>query len=272
MTPPRRPGWRLPALAALAILALGAPGSTREGEEGARERALLRQLAETRRQANEAGIASQKRIDTLSDETDQLFAKHSAAVSQLEALRSYNESMRDIVGAQEEELSSLRAQLEQVDAVGRSVTPLMLRMIAALDSFIELDLPFLQGERTERVANLRRLMTRADVSVSEKYRLIMEAYQSETEYGRTIEAYRGPLQPAGSGATVDFLRFGRIALVYLTLDESEAGVWDAATRSWHVLDRSYHADIRDGLRIARKQIAPDLIDLPLPPPSAPGGA
>jgi hypothetical protein len=203
----------------------------------------------------------------LSDETDELFARHSAAQSQLAALRSYNQTMREIVATQDDELDSLRAQLEQVDAVGRSVTPLMLRMIAALESFVALDVPFLIDQRKEKLAELRRLMIRADVPVSEKYRLIMEAYQLEAEYGRTIEAYRGPLSPAGSGETVDFLRFGRVALVYLTLDEAEAGVWDAESRSWQVLDSSFHSDVRNGMRVARKQIAPDLIYLPLPPAS-----
>jgi hypothetical protein len=263
MHSPWRPRWALAALLGAAVLlALGTAALA--DRAGDRERALLRQLSETQRKSNQAGVASQKRIEKLSDETDELFAKYNAAVDQLAALRSYNASMREIVSGQEGELSSLRGQLEQVDAVGRSVTPLMLRMIAALESFISLDHPFLMKERTERLEELRRLMIRADVPVSEKYRLIMEAYQLEAEYGRTLEAYRAPLDPEGE--TVDFLRFGRVALVYLTLDESEAGVWDARTRSWQVLDGSAHDDIRTGMRIARKQIAPDLISLPLPPP------
>jgi hypothetical protein len=106
-------------------------------------------------------------------------------------------------------------------------------------------------------------MHRADVTESEKYRNIMEAYQIENEYGRTIEAYRSTLAQDDKEVTVDFLRVGRIALIYQTLDESEAGVWNQQTRSWEPLDRSFRSAIRDGLRIARKQSAPDLIRLPL---------
>ena len=107
-------------------------------------------------------------------------------------------------------------------------------------------------------------MGRADVTNAEKYRRIMEAYQIENEYGRTIEAYRGGLERDDREITVYFLRFGRIALLYQTLDESEAGVWNAETGSWVPLDSSYRSTIRQGIRIARKQAAPDLIQLPLP--------
>jgi len=148
--------------------------------------------------------------------------------------------------------------------VGRSVTPLMLRMIEGIEAFVKLDVPFLMDERMGRIADLRTVMTRADVSKSEQFRQILEAYQIETEYGRTIEAYRSTLDRDGKKITVDFLRFGRNALLYQTLDGLEAGVWDQANRSWSPLDSGYRSAIREGLRIARKQAAPDLIRLPLP--------
>jgi hypothetical protein len=100
----------------------------------------------------------------------------------------------------------------------------------------------------------------------------MEAYQIENEYGRTIEAYRAPLELDGEETTVDFLRFGRIALVYQTLDASRSGVWNREARSWQPLDSGYRSSIRDALRIALKQAAPDLVTLPLPAPTDARGA
>ena len=217
-----------------------------------------------RQDANIDGIASQKRIDAVNAQTDQLFSRYTTALRQVDSLRVYNRQMRDLIASQEAELVSLSDQIDRVEEVGRSVTPLMLRMISALDSFVALDTPFLKKEREERVAELHALMARADVSNAEKYRNIMEAYQIENEYGRTIEAYRSNLDRDGKEVTVDFLRFGRIALVYQTLDGNETGVWDPETQSWVVLDDDYRTPIRQGLRIARKQSAPDLIRLPLP--------
>jgi hypothetical protein len=109
-------------------------------------------------------------------------------------------------------------------------------------------------------------MDRADVTIGEKYRRMLEAYQIEMDYSRTIEASRGELQTGGGTRTVDFLRIGRIGLYYLTLDRREVGHWNPANDAWEVLPSRYKLPIRNGLRIARKQTAPDLLRLPVPAP------
>ena len=70
-------------------------------------------------------------------------------------------------------------------------------------------------------------MPRADITISEKYRLILEAYQIELEYGRTLSAYEGRLGTGADARTVEFAQLGRVSLMYRTLDGSETGYWDA---------------------------------------------
>jgi hypothetical protein len=224
----------------------------------------LDRMLDVRDEGNEESVGVQKKIDTISDETDSLAGQYRTVLKQIDSIRIYNQQMEALIASQREELVSLADQLDRVELVGRSVTPLMLMMIDAIDKFVELDIPFLMDERSGRIAELRGMMSRADLTNAEKYRQIMEAYQIENEYGRTIEAYRGTLKLGDREATVDFLRYGRIALVYQALDESGTGVWNQATRSWDPVDSSYRSAIRNGLRIARKQAAPDLISLPLP--------
>jgi hypothetical protein len=216
-----------------------------------------------RGQANTELAGSQERIEKLSDATDDLLTLYQSALRQKESLYTYNRQLDALIVAQESERASLVEQMDRVELVSREVTPLMLRMIDALDSFVALDVPFLEEERETRILDLRKLMHRADVTEAEKYRRLMEAYQIENEYGRTIEAYRSTLTKTDRELTVNFLRVGRIALVYQALDESEAGVWNQELRRWELLDSSFRTAIRQGLRIARKQAAPDLILLPL---------
>jgi len=231
----------------------------------------LAEAVSVRHQGNVDGIASQKRIDSTSAETESLFTQYQSALAQIDSIRVYNAQMTRLIENQDDEIASLRDQVDRVEIVGRSVTPLMLRMIEAVDATVRLDIPFLEKERTERIVELRKLMSRADVSSAEKYRQIMETYQMENEYGRTIEAYRSTLVLDGIDVKVDLLRFGRIALVYQTLDGKESGVWNQETREWDALGSDYQTAIREGLKIARKQMAPDLIRLPLPVAVAEGG-
>ena len=104
--------------------------------------------------------------------------------------------------------------------------------------------------------------------VVEKYSRGMEAYQIEMEYGRNIEAYTGDLHQADRTRTVEFLRIGRIALMYLTLDGQEAGYWDKDAETWRTLPEHAHRSISQGLRIARKQAPPDFIEVPVPGPKS----
>ena len=83
-------------------------------------------------------------------------------------------------------MTSIRRQIDEVTNVDRTITPLMFRMIDALEQFVGLDVPFLLSERQQRVAALRALMDRSDATPAEKYRRILEAYEIENEYGRTI--------------------------------------------------------------------------------------
>jgi len=139
----------------------------------------------------------------------------------------------------------------------------MERMIDGIEQSIALDIPFLLEERTKRVETLKQIMERSDVSVAEKFRKVMEAYQIENEFGRTIEAYQGELNLDGSTRQVDFLRIGRVGFLYQTLDGTETGVWDQKNREWVDAAGSASA-VRLGLRMARKQTAPDLLKLPFP--------
>jgi hypothetical protein len=223
----------------------------------------LDQLVAQRMEVNDEAAKSQVRIDKISDDTDRLLAEYRIVLQRIDALRVYNQQVSELIASQDEEMTSLRRQIDDVELVGREVTPLMLGMLDSIENFVELDVPFLPAERSERIAGLHDVMGRADVTDAERYRRIMEAYQIENEFGRTIEAYQGELNLDGSTRQVDFLRFGRVAFLYQTLDGSETGVWDQKKRAW--LDASEYASAaRLGIRMARKQVAPDLLRLPLP--------
>jgi hypothetical protein len=222
----------------------------------------LGELVDQRMNVNSEAAASQERIDKISADNDDAIGQYRSALQRIDALRSYNHQMDQLITSQEDEIAGFRGQIDSIELIVREVTPLMLSMIDALDNFIELDVPFLMQERRKRVGDLHELMIRSDVTDAERYRRIMEAYQIENDYGRTIETRQGELDLDGQVRQVDFLRVGRIALLYQTLDGSETGVWDHANGRWVESPESRSA-VRKGIRIARKQTAPDLLRIPV---------
>ena len=62
---------------------------------------------------------------------------------------------------------------------------------------------------------------------------------------------------------MDYLRVGRLALYYVSLDRSEAGLWQPATRQWQTLEGDAVDMLDFALRVARKQAPPNLLQLPL---------
>ena len=208
---------------------------------------------------------SQQRINELDEKTASLLHEYRHTIRQNQNLEVYNQQLEKLVDSQLAEVTSLQQQLKDIEVTQQEITPLMLRMIKTLEDFVALDVPFLPEERQQRLTQLRTTLDRADVTISEKFRLLLEAYQIENDYGRTIEAYRGELK-SGTTKTVDFLRIGRVVFIYQTLDGQELAQWDQSKRSWQPLEQHYQSAVNKGLRIARKQRAPELLMLPVSAP------
>lgn len=208
-------------------------------------------------------IDSQARLDELDDETLTLISQYNGELTRYEDLKTYNDNMRQLLASQAAEQARLNAELDEVEVVRRSIVPLMVEMVDVLERFIELDQPMLQDERLARLAELKKNLTRSDVEIAERYRRVIEAYQIEADYGQTIEAYEGPLVIAERELTVDYLRVGRVALYYLSLDRASGGIWDPQTGAWVTLAEGELDALDFAVRVARKQAPPNLVPLPL---------
>lgn len=212
-------------------------------------------------QAQEA----QDRVDAIVERTRSRIEQYRGIMKEVDGLVVYNTLLDRQIEDQESELNDLRTSIDQVTVIERQVLPLLTRMIDGLEQFIALDVPFLVAQRTARVAQLNNLLERSDVTVAEQFRNVLQAWQEERDFGRTIEAYTGLLEINGVNREVDFLRVGRVALMYLTPDGGTAGAWDQGTRQWVSLGSEYLDGIRQGIRVARTS-TPELLLVPVPAP------
>lgn len=208
---------------------------------------------------------SQERINDIVEGTRSLEDQYRAINKEIDGLRVYNRLMGAQTDGQQAVLEDIALSMDQVDVINRQIFPLMERMIDGLEQSIALDVPFLMEERRNRIADLENIMERSDVSVAEKFRKVMEAYQIENDYGSSSEFYRESLPLGENGAMVSFnmLRIGRVGLYFQSEDARTTGYWDMEARQW-VIDNSARAEVRKGLRMAQQLIAPEIIVIPVP--------
>ncbi len=228
-------------------------------------------LNESEATAKEAK-ASQQRVEQLDDQTTSLVNDFRANLKQLESVSRYNASLNRNIQAQQRQLERLQLDIENVSGLQRAMQPLMEDMLGALGEIVDADLPFDLDERKNRVARLNKVMGDPDMSAAQRYRLIVEAYQIENEYGRTIGQYEGSIDDNGTLRTGEFLRVGRIALMFKTADDSVLKIWDKDQKAWVNLAKSYLPDVRLGLRMAKEQTAPGLLPVPVKAPTVASGA
>jgi hypothetical protein len=228
----------------------------------------LEQVVNAGQKINQSASQSQSRIDDISKQIQSKLQQFKTVNKEIDGLNVYNKQMNTQVENQLKELDQIAVSMEQVSIIERQISPLMARMIETLASFVALDVQFLKEERSQRISSLKSMMERADIAMSEKFRRVLEAYQIEVEYGRSIEAYSGLVDVDGVQRDVDFLRIGRVSFVYQTRDGQRLGIWNNDTKTWDELSAQYRLDINKGLRIARKQLAPDLIIVPVAQNSA----
>lgn len=218
-------------------------------------------------QAAESTRESQEEINEIDSRIQELLGNYRANLKQLEQLNRYNESQRRQVEAQRDEIESLTQDINNIASLQRAVQPLMEDMVDAVARVVDADLPFLMEEREARVSRLQNLMDDPSQSPAQRYRLIVEAYQIESEYGRTVEAYRGDIETDGRlYEDVDILRIGRTLLVFKTDDNEVLKRYDQDAGQWVDLDPSYLPDVRTAMRVAREQIPPELLFIPVTAP------
>ena len=188
--------------------------------------------------------------------------RYARTLAEADITARYNVQLEQLVRSQEAEIAKLEQETAGLDATALDVQPLLQRMFDELVQFVANDVPFFKEERDRRIDVLRELMARVDASASEKFRRLVEAYQIEMEYGRTMSAYK---QALTDGREAEMVRLGRVSLMYRTVEGGETGYWDNERKDW-VADLDSAGQIEEALGIAKEERAADLIVVPVPAP------
>lgn len=229
--------------------------------------ANIDQLIQAGERRIDSGAAAQKRIVAMAEETDQMIADYKQALKVLDGLNVYNDLQRKQIANQQLEKENLQESIGKVGSIEQQIVPLMVKMVDSLKAFVAADVPFLMEERSKRVNDLVELMAAPDVADAEKLRAVLEAYAIETDFGNTIERYKEKIEVDGNLQEMNFLRIGRLALAYQSDDGSITGAWDKSQGAYVPLDAAdFKSHIAFGLKVAGKEISPDLFIVPVPAP------
>ncbi len=232
------------------------------GASGANDLQRILQIGQA--QAQESA-AVQKQVDRLANAAHKAFTDYEQKLRELEYANLYNRLLQAQVKAQSTQIHNFSTSLENAATLEKRILPLLLRMTEALERFVGADMPFLKAEREAHIQSLYALLERPDKTVADKFREVFASYQREEEYGRTFGSYQQDFVLAGRNRMVNILRIGRIALLYQTRDGKQCGTWDRQAGQWRTLaDKLYLRSVTQGLRIARRQAAPDLLIVPIP--------
>ena len=243
------------ALAAAAALAcFAAPGADEVGD------AIDASIA-----AQHAAKDSQQRVDKLDDEARALREKRRQAEWKALQMSAYADQLEQQAKVEEQKRADLESQLDRIRATGTDLLPLMKRMVTELDGFVARDLPFLQAQRRQRVQDLQALLDDPQRGNAEKFRRVMEAYRTEVDYGHSLGTEEGEAECDGPRAKVTLVRIGRIALYCLSDDGKRAGYWDG--QRWQPLEDSDDVkDVRKARAVAKGEVPPELLELPVRAP------
>jgi hypothetical protein len=181
---------------------------------------------------------------------------------QLDLTNIYNRQLQELIDSQNSEIKSINEQMEALDETNRGILPKLEEMVNILAEVIEKDTPFLIEERSQRVNEIKDLLTQSNISTSEKFRRVFEAYQIENEYGRTVEAYRDEIIVDGQNYNVEIFRLGRVGLYGRTADGDYTTMYSRSQNKW-IKVKGIDDNLVIALKIARKEIPPSLIKLPL---------
>lgn len=224
--------------------------------------AQFREALNTGEQATRRAEQVQEQINQLDDQRSDMVREYRTLLQRRDAAELFAKQQELVVQAQREEIASLTEQLGSIDDITAQTVPMLLSMVEDLKMFVAADLPFKAEERKARLEALDAVMRQPNVTPAEQYRLIMEAYSAEMEYGRTIDTWQEELNINGNPTTVNMFLYGRVALMYLA-PNGDVARYDRASGEWQNVPGRYSEDIRRAIRVAEGKTQPVVLFAPV---------
>ena len=231
-------------------------------EEVVDEKELMQQAINIEASSSNDAASRQEFIDNVDSQILVLTGDIQFLSQQLDLTNIYNRQLQELIDSQNAEIISINEQMVELDKTNKGILPTLEEMVSTLESIINNDVPFLLIERKARVAELKEILKQSNISTSEKFRRVFEAYQIENEFGRTIESYRDEITFDSEIFNVEVFRLGRVGLYARTSDGRHTAMYSKKEGRW-VRKKGIDNELVVALKIARKELPPSLLKLPI---------
>lgn len=182
---------------------------------------------------------------------------------ELKLLEARSQKLQGYTEQRQLEIAKLNKGLTEMAEIGLHLEPYLDELVDSIKEFKVEDLPFASLERDRRLADLEVSLNSYDVDLPEKLNRVMEVLKIEAGFGRGFEVGEEVLNRGDGETAVRVLRLGRVGLYYLTLDGAHAGYFNRESKNWEELPGAYSEAVKEALRMALKQRAFDLVQLPV---------
>lgn len=170
---------------------------------------------------------------------------------------------KQYIEAQKERIAELERQKVAMHEIQRALEPYLDQAYLQLAELVAADLPFMQGERQARLANLQADLNDHRLSIAEKTSRLLDVLRVESSYAMALNTENVVLELPNGPVNVRLFNVGRLALYYQTEDGSQSGWYDKATGKWRLMTAKEGKELTQALNIVDKRSVPALVNLPV---------
>jgi hypothetical protein len=240
-------------LLALGIAAAASAAGTPPSAESVRQKAD---------KAVKVRIDTQKKVETLSAKEADLAQAVETRSREVALITRQLEKTQAYLKDQRQKLAEMQRRQRELARIKAELEPFLDQTYKQLAGFVDTDLPFLAGERAERLASLQNLLNNYDASPPQKTRRLFEALEIEARYGATAQAGEREVEIKGRRMRARTLRIGRLGLFALSPDGTQAWRYDRKTRAYEPVG-GFSRELNQAADIAQRHRVATLVEVPL---------
>ncbi len=223
----------------------------------------LANAARVQSKLTDADKLSQIRIDTATDNIESMRNDLIVLKEKIAVLKVYKDYQTGLIADQQAKIDTLSDQKNELDALTKTLVPLMFTMISELEIWIEQDLPIKKEERLERLEAIKQVMDDADVTLADKFQQILDAYLFEWQYGNEYTFSTSFIDIEGETRFVELMQLGRLVLLARSPDFLTYWHFDKNENVWVRLSADTHPHLKKAFELAQSPMKPELIKVPL---------